>query len=154
MQGDYWTINSLHTLGEFIKFLKACWEENKWLTVKIGQGRQRTLDQNGLFQVWAREFMAHIAGVTVKDVTKQAHEEMKTSLKRGFYRDHHQPFVIKKVKDHLTGETANGLRSTTDYSTGEMFMFMEWVQAVAANEYGLILEAQGEYKHLKQEQAA
>lgn len=57
--------------------------------------------------------------------------------------------MLRKVVDSLTGEAGSALRSSTEYETGQMFDLMEWVQAMAITDLGLLLESSGEYAKYK-----
>jgi len=109
---------------------------------------RRSIEQNALFQVWARQFAAHLKGS--HDVTDDEHEDTKYTLQRACYAATGWDFLIEVRRDLLKGKDGPpGRKSTAKLSPGEMFQFMEWVQMLAA-EKGLILEAHGEYADLQQ----
>ena len=119
------------------------------VTVERAEGKQRTLDQNALFQHWARQYAEHLLN---RKPTEADHEAMKYTLQRHCYADTAFDFLITSKKDLFTGSEKPDRAPTSKLKTGEMFAFMEWVQAKAADA-GLILEAKGEYADLKRGQA-
>jgi len=136
-------------LQDCIAALQQQWRADHYITVKARSGKTRTLDQNALLHIWCRQLVAQFATVLERDVTAQQVEDMKTSLKRGFYRATASPWVLRDIRDSLTGEMGKSLRSTTDYDTGQMFEFMDWVQGMAMVDLGILLEAKGEFAEHK-----
>lgn len=145
-----WVCNSERALQDCIDNLRQQWHTGHYyLIVKAKSGKTRTLDQNSLLHIWCRQLVAHCAKIPEREVTAQQTEDMKTSLKRGYYRATGNEFVLRKVVDSLTGEAGSALRSSTEYETGQMFDLMEWVQAMAITDLGLLLESSGEYAKYK-----
>ena len=71
---------------------------------------------------------------------------MKRSAKAGFVREHPicKSWMIQDITNPFNGETKSDYTSSAGYKKGEMFMFLTWLQMMAAND-GLILESKGEF---------
>lgn len=151
MRGSKWLVNSDKSCDDFVEFAKDVYKDNKWVTFTYQIGKQRTLPQNVLFQVWARQLAAHIMNCKSKDVPEGDHEDMKRALKSGYYRFSGEQSMIRPArKNPLTGEIMKPVpESSKDYERGVMFNFMEWIQNYAADTYKCYLESAGEYQDLK-----
>jgi len=122
------------------------------ITVEVKGGkRRRSIEQNALYQLWARDYAKHLLGR--EKITEAEHEAMKMTLQRHCYIENGWSFLIEVLPDMFGGKAKPSRRSTTDFDKGEMHQFMNWVQYKAADD-GLILESLGEYAELKQGQAA
>lgn len=156
---DTHIVNSHHTLREFVRMVIALWDEAKYLRIEIKVGPIRKLSQNALYHIWSRQYAAHVLGIKPNKagkykVTKAQHEAMKYTLQRHCYVATAWDFLVISHPDMLTGDIGKPeRRSSADFLTGEMYQYMEWIQARAADE-GLILESLGEYKTLKEQEAA
>jgi len=140
--------NSEQALEGVITTLRDQWKESHYLRVTIKRGKTRNLDQNALFQVWARQYAESIFCRLVTDVE---HEAMKYTLQKHCYADTGWEFLIGEKHDLFTEEVRRDRAKTSQLETGEMFQFMEWIQARGADS-GLILESLGEYDRLKKSQ--
>ena len=155
MQGQFFKIDSPDQIAPRLEFLsewlREHWNWEKPVCLQPQPYRQnRKLSQNALYQVWAREFAAHTLKKAKAEVTDLEHKAMKITLQRHGYAAGMKYLVIM-VADLFTGTEKPQRRSTSDLDTGEMFAYMEWVQATAA-EQGLILESTGEYDELRRGQ--
>lgn len=147
--GDFWVLRHERDVDSRLEFLAAHLKERGiWpIEIKIDRYRDaRSLSQNALYQVWARQFARHLLKQT--EITPDDHEDMKQSLIRHCYAETGWNFLVRKFHDLLTDEWKVTTRSTSDFKQGEMYQFMSWVQAKAADS-GLILETAGEYEELK-----
>ena len=122
------------------------------VTLKVEGGNRRSLDQNSLFQKWARQYAAHLTGIPENEIPDKVHEHMKYTLQRHCYAAMGWDFLLTEHEDLFTKKRRLDRRSTRDMDTGEMFAFMEWIQSRAADD-GLILESLGEYAEHKQDAA-
>ncbi len=152
--GQLFTCNSEKTLKNFQAHVEELWEKNKYVTFEWRIGPDRSMNQNALFHLWAREYAASLLGAGQKDVSEEILEGMKRTLKRECYRDTAWPFLTIKLRNLFSGEEKTDFRSSSNFKRGEMFQFMEWIQGYAAQHHNLILEAKGEFAKLKREQNA
>ena len=151
-QGERWTIANKDQLEAFITRTRELFQEHKIITyAKPELGRGRSLSQNALFQVWAREIAAVVFKVAPNFVDEGQHEGMKRWLKKEFYTDTGSDWMIGTMINPRTGEVKKDFRSTKKFTKGNMFFFMEWVQSYAAAK-GIVLESKGEYQMLQEEQ--
>lgn len=154
MNGDHWIIRNPGEAGRVLGFFQKHLEErNQWPICWAPKKytAPRSLPQNALFQKWAREYVQHLLKVPAPSDAQ--HEAMKITLKRAAYTANGWPWLLEEVTDLFTRETSKRLRSSTKYDKGEMHMFLNWVQAKAADD-GLILESLGEYRELQERQVA
>lgn len=147
---QYWTVNSEHTYESFCKHARKMFDEHKYTTYQWRHGQDRSLDQNALFQVWARQYAAHFGRKPEKEVTEAEHETVKRHFKKMFYLEVQAEWMILEVTDLRTGQISKTWRSSSKYGRGEMFEFLTFVQALAAQN-GCILEARGEFNKLNRE---
>ena len=148
MSGEGFTVNSKHTLQFAIKWLTDNFEEHKYSTYSARHGADRSLDQNALFHAWALEYGCHLCRVHPKGLeTLQREaiiEQTKRAAKRKFYSEFRYHWMIIDLRDPFTGDTKKDFRSSKGYKTAEMFEFLTWIQATAAND-GCALESKGEF---------
>ena len=112
---------------------------------------KRTLSQNALLHVWLRSYASHLLKKKLELVSEREVGYMKMTAKRRCYADTGWGWLIEHRQDLITKESSKGLTSSKKWSKGELFNFMEWLQAYGAND-GLILESSGEYEALRDEQ--
>ena len=127
----------------------ASLEEGDLLEVTKAQHR-RSLDQNALLNIWARDYATH---PLKKKPTDEQQEAMRITLQRACYAALKYDWLIEDTKDLFTGSVKKQRRSTTKFGKGEMTMFLDWIQHRAAED-GLVLEAKGEYLELSRSQVA
>jgi len=152
--GDFWIARSpgelVERLENFRKHLEGrgdypvCWKAQKYR-------KPRSLSQNALLNVWAREYAQHVLGKD--EVTEDEQEAMRITLQRACYAATHWEWLIEHVTDLFTGESKPQRKSTTKMDRGELSQLLDWIQHRAAED-GLILEAQGEYAELRERQVA
>ena len=147
-----WTLDTAEKRDNFMAQVCQMVQAGKKPVVQfIEHQNHRSLDQNALFQKWAREYACHLLN---KDkVSKEEHEAMKYTLQRQCYAQMGWDYLLARRTDLMTGEQKVERRSTTDFDVGEMYQFMNWIQASAA-ERGLILESLGEYQELQRREVA
>lgn len=153
---DLFIVNSNRSLDAYISHVRNMFEtsEIKYFGFKeptIGIGR--SLTQNALLHVWLREYAAHILKCAQKDVSESEIEGLKTIMKQQYYTHTGYDHMVYTEINPFNGDKKIKLRSTRDYSVGELFHFMEWLQSKAA-ESGLMLEVKGEHAQLKAETIA
>ena len=120
----------------------VCWKAEKYVP-------PRSQDQNALLHVWCEKYACHL--LNKAKVSSEEKEAMKYTLQRHCYADMSWSFLITQKTDLFTGESKPDRASTTKFKRGEMFDYMCWIQAKAAND-GLILESTGEYLMLKEKE--
>ena len=144
MSKQTFVVNSQHSLNEFIDHVVKNFESEGYTRYKWSFG-EATLDQKALFHIWLREFYAHIAKIPTKNVTKFDETAIKRKVKRKFYEETAQSFMVHQVKDPWhPNKNVLDLTSCKDWSPGEMYMVLEWLQEKAGM-LGLTLEAKGEF---------
>ena len=149
---EQWTLDSDHTEAAFIAGVKALRAEHGCITYSAPRiGKDVSLDQKALFNIWIRAYAAHILDKTPKQVTKGEHEGMKRHVKKCFNSMHPNRFMVHDVINPVTKQSKKDYTSTADWKVGEAFMVLEWLQLYAAND-GLILESLGQYDKLKRKQ--
>ena len=148
-QGQFWLVSSPQELeGRLRAFGNYLLDKDDWPV--YWQARPythpRSLDQNALLHVWCRHYAEHLLKRQVTDTEVDA---MKYTLQRHCYAQTHWDWLLTERKDLFTGHTKPDRRSTTEFDTGQMYHFLEWIQSRAADD-SLILESKGEYAELKQ----
>jgi len=152
--GERWIVNSDHTEAAFIANLRKLRAEHGYITFGAPRiGKDRSLDQNALFHLWATEYAAHLLDKDKKSVTRGELAGMKRIIKQRFNASTPNNFMVHDVVDPFTGNTKRDYTSSADWKVGEAFMVMEWLQLYAAND-GLILEAIGQFEKLLRKGAA
>jgi hypothetical protein len=144
--------DTLHPDDEEAKLWLLNAQEGDRLTLKA-EPKRRSLDQNALFQKWARTFAAHVFKVKESEVTDTQHEAMKISLQRKCYAQTGWKFLIVHYPDAFGGESKPQRAPTSKMEKGELHSFLDWVQMFAAED-GLTLESLGEYADLQERQVA
>lgn len=146
---EHWVINSDHTELAFISHVKRLYQEHKYITFNAPRiGKDRSLDQNSLFHVWATEYAASLLKKTTKQVEKGELAGMNRIIKKRFNATHPNNFMVHDVIDPFTGDSKRDYTSSGTWKTGEMYMVLEWLQLYAAND-GVILESTGQYEKLQ-----
>lgn len=107
-----------------------------------------SLGQKALFHIWCREIASHLMSIDYSQVTEDHEESVKASVKKAAYTHNRWAWLIYTKRDVFTCQEKKDYKSVGSLAIGEMYMLMEFTQMLAA-EKGLILEAVGEYKRLK-----
>jgi hypothetical protein len=146
---EHWTVNSDHSEAAYIADVKALRMQHGYLTFDAPRiGKDASLDQKALFNIWIRNYAAHLLNKLPKQVTPGEHEGMKRVVKKGFNCHKANKFMVHDVINPITNESRKDYTSTKDWKVGEAYQVMEWLQMYAAND-GLILESIGQYDKLK-----
>lgn len=147
------TINSDASLVAFQRQVEQQYIEHRYLTFSPPRiGKDRSIDQNSLFHVWATEFAAYLLDKDKKQVTKGELEGMKFEIKKRFTRQHphYYHWMVHEVVNPATKERKKGYTSSASWKPGEMFTVLNWLQMYAADR-GLILESKGKHAKLQRE---
>lgn len=151
MSGEAWTVNSKETLKMYCDNVVKQFELHRYLTFPAPRiGIDRSLDQNALFHVWLTEFCAHLVNCNKKQVTKQMIEGAKRTIKKGYWTETQESFMIHVIYCPITQQSKKDFTSSSDWKTGEMFNVLNWFQLFAATR-GCILESKGEHSRLTRE---
>ena len=143
---DNHIINSESSFTAFVSNARAMFDEYKYSTFsKPRIGEDRSISQNSLLHVWVTEFIAEVAGVSVKAVKKSDIKATKRTLKKSYYNYSGHRFLIERIECKISGQSKNDYTSSADWSSGEMYQFLTWFQLEAAN-FGVILESKGRFK--------
>lgn len=136
---NFWRCKNISQVKDFCRYIESEWDFSKPLRIDWKEYKpERSLDQNALFHVWCRQMAKFFTDNSEHDYPE---EWVKTRMKRKFG-------IIDSLPDPQSGELIPSLRSTKGYTQGEMFHFMQAIDAYAA-EMGIILTVQGEYEELK-----
>lgn len=141
-------INGDHALMAACAKLTEMYHQHKYITIaSVRIGADRSLSQSALMHVWLTECAAHYLSKHRKAVTPTDLEGMKRAAKARFYVEHKQPWMFHEIYNPWTNEKKKDYTSSASWKTGEMTMFLDWLQNVAATD-GIVLEAIGEYAKL------
>jgi len=148
------SINSTHSRAAFFAIVDKLWDEHKYLTfAKPRIGPDRSLDQNALFHLWATQCWFHYQSLPVGKIKPCELASMKRSLKKLAYNANGWPWLFHEVVDVFdNNKPKRDYTSSADWSRGEMFDFLTWMQMQASNS-GLILESKGEFAKNQREQS-
>ena len=153
MAGEAWVINSESSKKAFIANLEKIYAEHPYITYAAPRiGADRSLGQSALMHVWCSEWIAHKLGKHYKSVESNELAGMKRTVKKLYYisnPDAH--WMIHTITDYSTGATRKDYTSSADWTTGEMFSVLEFMQNTAAND-GVVLESKGKFAKLQREQ--
>jgi len=146
-------VDSLISLTAFCAFVKTLFGKGKYITFTWRLGADRSLDQNAIFYVWLTEWAAHLAGISKKEVMPQMVEFLKRKVKKRYYLETGNSWMLDKLVNPETGEDSGIIyKSSADYGMGEMFLLLSWMQMTAAEEHALVLESRGQFSKLQREQ--
>jgi len=138
------------SVDDFLRSISELIDKKEAFKVKVTGMSNRSLSQSALLHIWVREYAAWRFKVPLKSIQKSDVDDAKIILKQAAYNNADYRWLCKRVTNHDTGISALVLKSTSEYDKGEMFMFMEFVQAFAAQQ-GVALETLGEFGRLKDE---
>lgn len=145
-------VNSERSKEEFKSYVDRMFAEHKWLTFSEPRiGEDRSILQNSLLHVWLTELAAHFAKCDKKEVTAGMVEGTKRTVKGCYYREFNEPWMVHQIVCPISGRTRMDYTSSASWKQGEMFHFLTWLQAFAA-QHGCILESKGEYAKLQRTQ--
>lgn len=145
-------VNSPVSLAAFPAWVARKFAEHKYLTFSFRIGKDRSLDQNALLHVWLTEYAAYLLKKGKKQVTEAELEGMKRIAKKQYYSETGAQWMVFRPLNPRTGEEGQlQFRSSANYKTGEMFLFLTWLQMKAADD-GCVLESRGQFNKLQQQQ--
>jgi len=143
--------NSLQTLENAIRDIRAQYGDGAYLIIDCKEGKQATMPQKALLHIWLRTYAAHLLRKPERDVSKIDMLAMKRSAKTKFYNQTHETFMVEEITDPFhPDKQRKELTSIADWSQADCYMFMTWLQTLAMDD-GLILESTGEHQRLAQE---
>jgi len=138
-----WICKDAGQFDRFCAHITRNWDWSKPLSIEWQEGVKRSMGQSALVHVWIRALTDYVNG-RVKG-TDCDEETMKTSLKREFG-------IRVNITDPITGKDTVVLKSIRKYSKGELYEFMQKVDAYASS-IGCLLPVYGEYDQLRKEAA-
>lgn len=151
--GQHRVVNSEHSKTAYKAQVDKWFAEHKYLTFpKPRIGKDRSLDQNALFHVWLTEWIAYKLNKAKNLVSRAELAGIKRTVKKLAYQHLRQDFLVHTITDYDTGATKKDYTSSKDWKRGEMFMVLELIQNLAAED-GLILESKGEFKKLQESES-
>lgn len=152
MNENRFIVQSQQSLERFIKLMPEIFQRGKYIIVSWEFGAPATTKQKALLKIWIRKVAGHLLKKPEKSVTKDEMERMTRSIKKRYYTDTHEAFMIKtEGKPFHPDKEALEVTSSADWTQAECTRVMEWLQATASLEYDLILESTGEHKQIKRD---
>lgn len=144
-------VNSPQSLKRFCEVtLPELLARGKYVVITWEFGAPATRGQKALFSIWVRRIAAHFLRKPEKAVTLAEVKEFKDRIKRRYYTQTHEPFMIKQEGQPFHPDKKDWeVTSSAKWTQMEMFRVMEFVQVWMADEYNLILESTGEHRDLK-----
>lgn len=108
--------------------------------------------QKAMLKIWMRKVAAHLLKKSERDVTGDEMERMSRSIKKRYYSETGEGFMVKTQGDpfHPDREKVE-VTSSSKWSVAEISRVMDWLQATAASDYDLILESKGDHQEMKRE---
>jgi len=148
-------VYSTHSLRRAHDFIDDIAEENSSFKITITTGKKASMPQLALFNIWVRQYCAHLLRKPEKSLSKGELAGMKRAVKRRYYHETHEPFMVERITDPFHPDKSRlEVTSAADWTQGEMYRVMEWLQNTAGEEHGIILESVGEHARLKQQTGA
>lgn len=148
-------INSVASLSAFKANVDKLWHEHKYITFSAPRiGRDRSIDQNALFHVWATEYVAYRMKKDRRLVDPGELAGMKEIIKSRYvaYDQSSYSWMVHDVVNPFNGASKKGYTSSAKWKRQEMFQVLSWFQMVAAED-GLPLESKGQFAKLQRENA-
>src|SRR5690554_3085953 len=117
----------------FLVWGLSLFEQWKYVTFTVRLGADRSLDQNALLHVWLTEYAAYLLKKDKRSVTKAEVEGMKKHVKKVFWVERRESWMLFNPINPATGEVMPmQFQSSSDYKVPEMFQFLSWLQMKAA----------------------
>lgn len=149
--GRQFIVCSARTAEEMKRKVDQLFSEMKYVVFSWKSGDTSTTLQKALIHIWLLKWAAFALSKVEDDVTKAEVEGMKRSVKSRYYHETGAAWMVEEIFDPLAPKKRRTeYTSIADWSPGECFMVMEWMQLKAA-EQGLILEAEGEFERNKKQ---
>lgn len=109
-QGEFWVVNSDHSLEMFIKGVKEMYEQDRYVTFKWRKGKTRTSAQNNALHVYCR---------LLSEKLNESSLDMKKTLKHDaeipWTTDLVKEYLWKPIQKAVTGEKSSADVSAADY---------------------------------------
>lgn len=149
MAENKYTVYSVRTCAEFLKIAEALFEKDGYVAFSWKCGPTSSMPQKALIHIWFKKWVAFMFKKPEDMVTENEINAMKRSVKARYYHATGAAFMVEELVDPLApSKKRTEYTSIADWSPGECYAVMEWMQIEAA-ERGLILESIGEHKKLK-----
>ncbi|MFZ9296552.1 MAG: hypothetical protein ACO259_10140 [Bacteroidia bacterium] len=103
-------------------------------------GGVRASEHNSAYHVWMRKYCACLAKCPVQMVTESMLLGLKRSLKRYFWLETKERWIIEQVKCPLTGDQKFDFKSSSRWTKPQMTQFMQWMQAFAAEQSSFVID--------------
>ena len=146
-------LNSTTSKLAFFKIVDDMWEQHKFLTFSEPRiGPDRSLTQNNLLHLWATDCWFYYQSLPKGKIQPDEMESIKRSLKKRCYGETGWQWMIHEIVDVFSGAKKKDFKSSADYSRGEIFQFLTWLQMRCAQD-GLILESKGKFAKNQREQS-
>lgn len=140
-------VNSESTLKNCHAWIDSLFGKYKQFRLKPTFGEKSTFDQHSLLHVWISKWILDKTGKKSQQVQV---ERFKRSLKELAYVEGFK-FVLEEYLCSLTGLNKKRWKSISEFNKSELTSFLDFIQFQAAKD-GVILEAQGDYKKIKEKQ--
>ena len=126
-KGEFWVVDSDHSLKMFIDNITELYNEKKYLTIKWKAGRTRSSAQNNALHVYCRQLgdVLNDSGLDMKKVMKPTHDiKWTTSL----VKEH----LWKPMQKYVTDK-----ESTTDALVGEYDLVHKHLSQLLSEKFGV-----------------
>ncbi len=146
-------INSHQAMDRFIReFPEIFNTRGRYVVLTIEFGAPATKPQKALLKIWIRKIAGHLYKKPEKSVTRDEMERMTRNIKKRYYTETHEAFIIKSEgKPFHPDKQALEVTSSADWTQAECSRVMNWLQITASSDYDLILESTGEHQQLMRE---
>lgn len=140
MSGEGWICRNAGQFEMFCKHIRESWNWDRPISISWMCGIKKTLGQNALVHVWFRAIANHL------NATQKAYEYTEEDLKDYLKKNYGER---KNFLDPQTGEEVQKLKSLSEYTKGEMTVFMQKIEAYT-NNIGCLLPVWGEYEKTRE----
>jgi len=149
MADNKFTVCSIGTAARMQDIVAEVFEKDKYAIFSWKIGATSTMPQKALIHIWFRKWAAYALRKPERDVTEREIAGMKRSVKARYYHATGEAFMVEEIADPLAPDRKRmEYTSIADWTPGECFSVMEWMQLTAA-EHDLVLESIGEHKQMK-----
>lgn len=145
MAEKYLIVNSAKSLASCVRTLYELWAEHPYLRVYWKVGADRSISQNALLHVWLTEYAAFLLRRPKDTIGPAEMASIKRAAKMHCYEENAWSWLVHEIKDPWHPDKCRlDFTSSKDWTHGEMYEFLTWLQGRAAKD-GLLLESKGEY---------
>ena len=109
-QGEFWVINSDHTLNMFIQHMTKLYREKKYITAKWKAGKTRTTAQNNALHVYCRQLAEKL-----NDSSLDMKKTLKHDAEIPWTADLVKQYLCKPIQLAVTGEKSSADVTAADY---------------------------------------